>query len=318
METIYIVVLLFVLLLAVILLRLWWLPTLTILFHGEGEQTVCERTNEIMDKFLSDRIPPEMALEMESLCNDIAYDTTVSKKILNAKPAERDAVTAKIILDTMLHFNIYTKTPCDISGNAIRENLKSLKLIGDSSCFNSSSLSKLQEIAAGVLVKTEKKIDISLRECFRGNKIRELNSTPPADDSGSSTLREELTKKNMELRTLNEEVDRLKRHGSTKISSISTELFLEECNRERKLLQERVYELRRDVEKFQNMSGGSGPEIKDLRARVDDLRNRNSQLESQLHNIQQSHQGESGKIAHLNAQLVDCQQMLDHVLTNHV
>jgi polyhydroxyalkanoate synthesis regulator phasin len=63
------------------------------------------------------------------------------------------------------------------------------------------------------------------------------------------------------------------------VSALSSELLLDECNRERRQLTEKIYELRRDIEKMKSGSL-SDIELKSCRDRVEELRNRNAQLEN--------------------------------------
>lgn len=122
-----------------------------------------------------------------------------------------------------------------------------------------------------------------------------------------------------DLRSARDDIRRL-RDGT--VSSLSSTAFLAECNADRKLLQERVYQLRQEVANVVAKCGSTA----DATARasmqpvIDDLRARNSHLEAQLHDAIRSARAsppphDSSHTDALAIELANCRRLLDEVLS---
>jgi hypothetical protein len=156
----------------------------------------------------------------------------------------------------------------------------------------------------------------SARESFRREYIHTLIT---ASNDSADQLREELSRKNIELRTKTAELEAARAAnrvaigstlGSTLGTGIATSLttqLLEECQRDRRLLQEKIYDLKRDIERASS-SGASSSELSTLRAR-------NAQLEASLAEANRAHSTESSHISTLSAELANCRRLLDEVLS---
>lgn len=327
---ILIIVLAVAVLIAVSSLRKWLFPIATLVIGGGSSDPVCSETDTFIDTFINGRFTSDLASKMENLVSDIAYDVgdINEKKIKTMKESALNTITAKLMLDSMLHWYIYDKSPNEISRDAITENIKKIELVAkEDICFTpqriSAVINLLREGLKDGKSREEKVVQASPRECFR--KVQVLLHT---NDSTSrkkladevDQLKEELSKKNIELRQRGEELDReklrssgLRPNGFT--SSLSTDLLLDECNRERRMLQEKIYELRKDIDRVR-VSPTSDGEVRALRDRIEDLRNRNTQLESQLRDTERNQSGEMNNIVHLTTELNNCRKLLDEVLSS--
>jgi len=284
---------------------------------GSAERSdICENVNDLLNSFLTDRFTPELAMDMENMISDIVVDTDslTLPKINKMKQTSLDTATAKILLDTMIHFYIYNEEPNTISAGVLRQNIKTLKLI-TKSCFASSSVAQLLKIANSIIKPggEKKAIHKSPLDCFRREKVLTITGkqdTKYADEL--TNLREEVTAKNMEIRRQRDELSRQASRINTR--PLGTDLFLAECNRERRLLQEQVYELKRNISTMRNSDTGAADAI---RRQIEELRNRNAKLERAVTDATRTQSGEGDKIRKLDNDLKDCQQLLDEVLRAH-
>src|ERR1700743_1046779 len=173
-----------------------------ILGASEENDPINRKTEEYVDKFLSDRFTPELAAQMESLANDIAYD------ISDIKPknsAGNDTMYAKLLLDTMLHYYIYDKSPNTVSHDAIVSNIKLINSFKDAK-ISGEKVKRLTSIAAGIFKSGEEKTDLtsrSTREYFRRERILNTRVGTECD-----ALRDELSRKAVELRSKTEEIEK--------------------------------------------------------------------------------------------------------------
>lgn len=317
MSTVILVLFIILVVVLAIILRGWWIaPVLAIM---GGSEDPISRVDEFIDKFINDRFTPELAAQMEALSGDISYDidSLTEKKIRSMR--DKNIAAAKLLLDTMLHYYIYDKEPNNISRKAITENKAKLNLlIKQNLLFNAEKVQRVIARVDGAL-SAGRKDEISVeypspRECFRKSKI--LTLTIGADDNKkvADSLRDELTRKNIELRNKTEELEKAKR--TTVGSVFSADLLLDECNRERRLLYEQVYQLKRDIESLKSRppSGVTESELATLRSRIEDLRNRNVQLETQLRDTERAHVSTTNQITTLSLELANCRQLLEEVL----
>lgn len=323
---ILIIVLAIAILLAVSSLRNWLFPAAIVIIGSAESDPVCNATNEHIDTFLNGRFTSELAGKMEELVSDIAFDVEDlnEKKIKTMKESSLNTAAAKLLLDSMLHYYIYDKSPNNISHAAIVDNIKKLEIVAQESlCFTKNKITQVIDYLKQVVKlgkdKETKTVPYSARECFR--KVQILQYANDASERKKladeiDRLKDEISKKNVELRQKSDELDREKnrsRGNSIGISSLSSELLLDECNRERRLLQEKVYELRRDIERIR-ASSSSDTEMKALRDRVEELRTRNAQLENQLRESERGHGDEMNEIIKLTTELNNCRKLLDEVL----
>lgn len=90
------------------------------------------------------------------------------------------------------------------------------------------------------------------------------------------------------------------------------------------MLQEKVYDLKRDIEKLQNnnqniqnmqQNAQNIAEMNNLRAAAESLQLRNTQLEAQIRAAEVDHATESQQIREMYTELGNCRQLLDDVLS---
>ncbi len=245
---------------------------------GASESIICDKTNQLMDKFLTERFTHELAKEMNDTANDITYDVATPA-------AKKDSVSAKIALDGMLHYYINNKRPNSASVAAMRRASDYLK--EHPGCFTKEKVAKLISTFKPDLAA--KHPNRSLDELFR-------------DYSLAEDCQDEISRKNIELSTVNAELKRVKADLSStsarslpSISALSSELYLDECNRDKRALQDQIYSLRKDIERLRNSPSPSidNSVVSDLRARYDSV---------------------SSQLAQCNAQRAECQLVLDQVL----
>lgn len=281
------------------------------------DDTIPTRVEDFIDKFSSDRFTPDLALQMESLANDISYDIS---DIIVKKSNINTLSYAKLLLDTMLHYYIYDKLPNSVSHAAIVNNIKLINSHKNAK-ISEERIKKLISLVEPNFKVSEEKIDlgkISAREFFRREKILSL-ATDRSGTSECDNLRDELTKRTVELRTKTEEIERQARKdaitGNVRESSVysTNDFLLSDCNRERRRLQEQISDLRRDIDRARS-SGGDTAELSTLRSRMESLRAVNTQLENQLKNAENSHTNEAHQIHALHTELNNCKNLLDEVL----
>jgi len=285
-------------------------------YHGSAEDAICEKTNKLLKRFLTEQLTPDLVMEMETLADDISFDAAELTASKLKKMDEKNIHTAssKIILDTMLHYYVHSKSPNNISEEVLKGNKEKLDIISErDKCYTKTSIADLVKIADEALKeKNVKTMSMSVAENFRRAEIRRL-----AAGSDEEKLKKQVEDANSEISKLRVELrscrDELARGLRTDKSSGVTNLLLEECNRERNLLRDKIYELRRDIESLRARAPDAG-EIQSLRARIDDLRARNAQLESQLARAERAHGNEMEQIIALQTELNNCKQLLEEVL----
>ena len=149
-----------------------------------------------------------------------------------------------------------------------------------------------------VIITTKKSEEIivradSSRELSRKYQIRTLSNK-----QSESALKEELTRKNMEIRKMKDSP------------------LLEECNNDRRLLQEKIYELKRDLNRdlerirSESVNSHTSVECNIMRDRIIILQNRNAKLEEQLHNAEKSQLGEGQMIEQLKNELYNLEEVI--------
>ncbi len=321
METI----LLFILIIALILLAIYIggkLLAAGLFFAGTtrtktggsvAEPTIQSRTATLLDQFLTEQLTPEIAENAEILSSDIAYDVdTITLRKLESADGERSSIQiSKLILDTISHYFIYMKQPNSASRAGIENNVKILagaKKLG----LADEKVGKLCDLCLSMLVAADKSAEVkvspaSQRECFRREKILTIiasASRKTADEIAN--LRDELSRKNMELRNKESSTDHVN---------------LMNCNIERRALQEKIYELRRDVDKYTVTRAASSllditgsVEIAAARSRLEELRSRNIALEEQLRRAHTAVQQDQAQCGACREELSNCKKVLDDVL----
>ena len=284
-------------------------------YYGSAEDAICEKTNKFLKRFLTEQLTPDLVMEMETLADDISFDAAELTVAKLKKMDEKNIHTAssKIILDTMLHYYVHSKSPNNISEEVLKGNKEKLDIISErDKCYTKTSIADLVKITDEALKeKNVKTVSMSVAENFRRAEVRRLAAG--SDEEKFKKLEDansEISKLRVELRSCRDE---LARNLRTDKSSGVTNLLLEECNRERNLLRDKIYELRRDIESLRARAPDAG-EILSLRARIDDLRARNAQLESQLARAERAHGNEMEQIIALQTELNNCKQLLEEVL----
>lgn len=285
---------------------------------SEPEDPLCIRVREYINMFLHGSISRESAAAMEELAADIAYDIDdlSEKKIKSLKGSVLNTAVAKVILDALLQYYIYDKNPTDYTRKAIIDDIKKLEVAKGSCFYHADMIKYLRDGLDAGKPREQKSAQVSHRESIRKLQILELtNAGQAAASADADILREEISKKNIELRKKDEEIERAKLRSVTVGTSIISDA-LEDCNRERRQLQEKIYELRRDIERAKSTpTNNNDAEIRVLRERVEDLRARNVQLETQLREASNTHSSEIGEIAELSTELNNCRRLLDEVLS---
>lgn len=302
---------------------------------GAGDNALCTRVEKFMDRFLTDRFTAEMAQEINSVADDLAYDVAelnyTKKKISELKGEPADNAASKLILDALIHYYIYSKTPNDISREAMEQDIATLELFVDAGhiCYQAPIIARVSKLMSESLTTANKAKETKLphlspREYFRRMHACSLTDTPtttsPADATTIDSLRAEVSKKNIELRDATAEIETLKRKQSDSSTSgytrtsLSASLALDDCHRERRLLQEKIYEMRRDVERISMAPRPDHGELTTARRRIDELSAANRQLEQQLRGVESSHRNENTQVAQLASQLRECEGVLNDVL----
>jgi hypothetical protein len=307
--------------------------------QATGGNALCNSVEKFMDRFLTDRFTAEMAQEINSVADDLAYDVTelnyTKKKISELKGEPADNAASKLILDALIHYYIYSKTPNDISREAMEQDIATLELFADAGhvCYQAPIIARVSKLMNESLTPANKAKETKLphlspREYFRKVQVRAnassttTTTTSSADTTTIDLLRAEVSKKNIELREATSEIETLKRKqssdpyasGYAKTSSLSTSLALDDCHRERRALQEKIYEMRRDVERIAMAPRPDQGELAAARRRIDELSAANRQLEQQLRGVESSHRNENTQVAQLASQLRECEGVLNDVL----
>lgn len=296
---------------------------------GIGLNSVCDETINILDSFVIDNKLPNPTVA-ESLAEDISHDISIDikKKLSTANSETKNMIAAKLIIDTMLHYYIYDRNPNTISQAAINSNVKNLRQL-PTTCFDKNKINQLINTSAD-LVKSKKAVKVTLvaRDCFRHEQIGISNGN--VDQSVDENLNNELSRKNIEIRTLKEENKPLKDEirllkdenkllRERQTSPLSSNLLLEDCTRERRELRDKVYEMKRDIERLTQekltQAHPNTSELDALRVRYEELRARNYELERNLSVVASAHNTEREQIVNLNAELNNCRQLLDEVLS---
>ena len=149
----------------------------------------------------------------------------------------------------------------------------------------------------------------SLRDCHRRYHMTVLSTA--ADPVEITRLKMELREATDKVKLHEDEIERLKmRSGLT--SSLSKDVtndLLAECNRERRLLQERIYDLKNNITRA-SIGGIMGAD----RSVLDMCMRDKASLESQVAALSRNHSSEHGRIAALERQLRECESTLNDVL----
>ncbi len=292
--------------------------------RGGSDDIICDKTNQYIDKFLTERYTSDLAILIDDASEDIEYDINDinEKTIKSAK--NKDLLVAKLLLDTLTHYYIYNKSPNSISRECTDSNIKVL-LKSPSGCFGESRINKVIETCQSNIKSNksdERKSEyVSQREMFRKLKLTQLTSKEQV--KSTDDVHTELTKKNIEIRDLKSELERTKLELAVKsssstsgISKMSAELYLEDCQRERRLLQDKVYELKREIETLRRTSSGgiSSTDVQGLRDQINQLYQQNAQLQQRLANTHNNCVQEQQQIQDLMRQKRECENLLNEVL----
>lgn len=272
----------------------------------------------------SDPLPEAMSLldRYESDPDKTAADAaTLSADVI---PSRGTKLTVAL-LDAIQYHWLYNRDPTNVARQAGTAALATLR----------STLTRAQ-ITALTITKspsetTRKVTPPSAAAYFRESEMRRLAPAEPVDATA-------LTRKNIDasalaraaeaklhetettlrtteadLRAARDDIRRLK-DGQGSIGSLSATTFLAECNADRKILQERVYELRQEIATTLAKCASSNM-TPQLQATVNDLRSRNAQLESQLANAMRAPSGPSqSEINAVHTELANCRSLLNDVL----
>lgn len=285
---------------------------------------IVDKVSELMNTFINGRFTSELAKQMEDIITDIKYDITdiTQKKLKDVKNDQiLNTYCSKILLDSMLHFYIYNKNPNNISRKSITENTKLLNIIKPDVKFSSVMISNVIDLLGGIIKSTigEQKLTMpSKLESFRTSQVLLLAGGTEERkklNEEIENLKNELTQKSMELRdkelALRQERGRLK----YRTSSLSNDILLEECQKERRQLQEEIYRLRRDLRGIITGSiGVANINTEQLRRRLRDCEERNRMLEQRQNVAHNACERERAEIRRLRQQLSECEQNLNTTL----
>lgn len=286
--------------------------------EDDAASRVCGRVAELVRMFLGEVFTPDLARKMEETAEDIAHDVGDPAKL---KGITRDLVLSKLILDTCLHYYIYNKQPNRYCRDILVANVAMLKSsTGGDGCLSREAIEGVIATVKNLLdgTKDEAKTDkINARETYRAERISVLARAADIKTSDSTeALRDELSRRNAEVRELREKLSR--QDSAAGVSRLSADLRLEECREERRVLQDKVYELRRDIEHLRNArSTVAVVESAALGGQVSALRARNAQLEMEIARLQAAAGAGAGADAEnmrLRAELHECKKVLDDVL----
>ncbi len=334
MDIIWIVAI-FVLLIAVALLavlaaRRYFGDRLSVAtdIRGGADDPIITRTTELLDEFMTGPLTPALALRMERAAGDINFDadTLTAAKLSRMPAGPRNTAAAKVILDTMLHYYIYRGHPNVKSRKIVADNLAALRAARTVFDARTAELARVATIAKSHL--ETKTVYASPREYFRTVQVLLAAPTTATDSTVDSVeLQNEISRCKTELRMKTEELERARlatinnSYGTAATTSMAgalTSRLLDDCNRERRELQEKMYELRRDIDRLR--AGGATRDVAVegvLRSRVEGLMARNSQLETELRDAERAHGNEAQQISALSSELINCKTVLEQVLATH-
>lgn len=270
---------------------------------SENSELICGKTNKKLRAFLDADFTSKRITKSEKLLEDI--EQTISdlteKKVKSMNLDTLNIKSAKLILDAMLHCHIYENYPNTISKTILNNHVKKLNIILKRSiCFETDHVKNLSnKIKNTIKLYAHKEIKITatqLPEIFRKYKVLALN--PPSLDKNCDTLRNELSKKNIELRGCEELLEKTKVATFVGIGNI-----FDTCERERRLLQEKVIELRKDIENLKSTTL-SPAEIQDLRNRLEECK--------------KDYENQSNEVNKLAKDLEDCHMIVNAISTEPV
>jgi len=255
---------------------------------------LCEKTLKYSKKFINNEINPKKISKINGLFDDITHDMNVKSKTIDMDTL--NIKTGKIILNLILNCYIYEKSPNNIIRELINDDIENLKSISKETCFNN-----INEIIykAKHVVDLHKSSEIkqelmSSKDAFRKIKLLEL-----------SDIKDELSKKNIELRECESKLGKEKYNDTLKWQS---------CEREKSLLQEKIYDLKRDLEGYRR-SGINDDEKNRLQSRLDECQRQNSNISNDLRLAREEHDRREAEIRKLSQDLEEC-RMIASALAN--
>lgn len=257
---------------------------------------LCEKTNKYAENFVNSNVDKEKIPKINALFEDIKQDTNLTaKKVKSMKKEALNIRVSKIILEIILHCFIYEGSPNEISRKSINENVKKLKLAKNSAtCFE--NIDKIIEKSEEIIKfneKNEQKVQLLKPDvCFRKLKILEMTR----NSCEINELQDELTRKNILLR---------EKAGIDPLDVLK----LQNCERDRSYLQEKVYDLRRELENLRISARNSINDV-DLRTRLDDCLRQKTQILNDLQVARVSHDQRESEIRHLEQELRECHEIV--------
>lgn len=282
----------------------------------DSSEKICKKVEKYARYFVNNDLNTKRISKVDILVSDITQDFGDIAKVNNLETI--NIKSAKLILDTILHSYIYEKSPNKISREALTDNVKKLKtVIEKNSCFNNDRVEQIISRVKDIIEKgkdeeiNEKDKDkdkikkMTPRDYIRKIKLLELSIEKVHE---INKLKDELSKKNVELRECKDALDKSR-------YNVRDDLALEICERQRRTLQEKVYELRRDIERYQLSPNLTSNELNQLRTRLEDCQRQNAVLDSDLKKARQEHDARETEIRQLSKDLQDC-HMIVSALSN--
>lgn len=244
MDLIYIALLFLLLVITVICIRyIYYLPANGTIYYGRhietsgGYDTITEKTKTYLGKFINDVYSKELLKNIADLYHDLEYP-------LPSKASTEDE-QSKVLLFILLGYYIYDKNPTNYVRSQLENAIKILEARENESSFSSTwaefkRLKKLTRELFDLKKSDENKLDTPLANewYIYANAIHY---------TATSIDKKELSVKNIEIRKLQDEINRLRIKADVSIDS-TTDYAI--CIRERRELTERVSELRRQLEQY--------------------------------------------------------------------
>lgn len=295
-----------------------------------------EKVEKKITKYINGVFKAKTALKCNSMLTDknseiYKSDTDITpKKIKYMDYSNLNSSVSKIILNTLVFAFIYEKQPNKPSNLVINNNIKLLKnvLQSDNLYFKQIDIENLIK-ECQILLKTYQNKEIKykpleLTDYFRSAKLYDILDKSPdfttlANQKEFNNLKDELHRKNIELKETKDSLDRSKYSTSSlsamgTLAAIEKNYLLENCEKDKRLLQEKVYELKKDIERLKINSNNNyiDPyELQNLRAKVQSLQNDNANLNNDIRQCRLQHDARENDIRTLTQELNECHMIVN-------
>lgn len=266
----------------------------------ELQEKVCEKIKKYIKKFMQSDLTNKKIRKINLLKEDLVSSGNIDIKL------------SKIILEIIPHAYIYDKNPNKISRHVIQVNLKKLKpLLSKKSCFDMlSSGEKLTDFNYKVneILDKNKKNESESDSKFIMDLIFDENFTQLSSKEIES-LKNDLSRKNIEIRECRDEINKSRYSNSSSsysgyLANSIDALRLQTCEKDKLALQEKIYELKRDLDSARS-SGVSSVELSNLRNRLEECLQQNTQITN----------NSRAELARLQQDLADCHMIVNALNT---